>query len=616
MSIFEGVNNSHHNLFQKENGLILLKNGCSAALIQLLHSYGLCVSYATSNRSAKEYASHIRKLVPQIYNPFRQVWALDNVELYRSTFQKSSSNQNSLESKTLRAFVPVTIDNHLLSSTTPRIALKDIKLSDIVASSSDNQWFRNFSSSLIRDYIIKNIPGFEKFSLSKPHPNRPHSRLDLIPLSVMDEREMETGGMIKILDQFCLDFYVGDVDGLEQLVIGDGGTVKSMNSAVRERKHDHLGSAAERLEHIRTGHGPFHFHMALQRSIRLRFGWDTNTLGTLGYFGHKKNVNINGNKFKYYEMHDIMQDYFNGLLSEACMLAMNEIRFGSAAAATEDHINDIVSIILQNLDNAIYVIKRSTNSSLKTQGRERELTPQIENIFENYKAQFMKDFFLYQSHKSCVRHGDGDGLQRVHRLALPLLKQYSTTYCSLVTRELIELETKHSARCAYISIQNRFCNTNGKHNSFTAMDWAFERYVMKYKAFQKGTGSNINDGYCEVVSLVAPVMDEVQENMVNGLGLSNSGSHYHKKLDTSHDMKALLNDLNTLAQQINFTQEQCKAFAVPSVVEAGYHALISKGYLDAQIQKARGAISVDDGGDSGLFEYDEEGERVINLTGE
>ncbi|KAJ3071666.1 hypothetical protein HDU98_004987, partial [Podochytrium sp. JEL0797] len=621
MSMFEQSSSMQRNLLQKENGLVMLRHGVNSSVWHLLKEYGITASYKTALRTSDKYADSIASLLDPTttYDCYKQILVLDNVERYRKTAQKASDHSNLLVSQTLRGYIPVTDDDPSLPLS-PRIPIADLAVSDILPNDADCDFLDEHSRVAIRAFLIKNFKGFKSFPFINKHPSRNHDPVAIIPNKLSKDKEMCVDGMLNILTDFREIHNMTEAGGMEQIISGDGGSVINIHATICERKHDIYGSLLDRLLDYKTSTGEFHYKMCILRCNVVKYGWHTSVRGSLGWYGHKKNPQLNGNKFKFYEMQEIIMDVFDCYLWEQLETVCAELRFDAEVVPeggrTESDMEAIISAILRRLDEGYY--KEVVAVKPDGKGISKTMEPNVADPFQNYQLQFIKDVLLYKVLKSCVKHGDGQGLMRVHRLFLPMLKLYSTTYCSLITKELISMESLMSARCAYISAQNRFCNSLGLADSFTSLDWSFEKYVLQFKTMEKRAGTNTYFSHSQRVSMVAPTLSKVEDQLFHKLGIHHTGSHHHQNVQTDKDKKSFRFDLSQMKTK-TLTPVERKVFGVESMWEVGMFQLNNAGYIKEKIRKLRkgqqdgGEDNVDGEVDDVGFGIDEDGTEYIQL---
>ncbi|KAI9350896.1 hypothetical protein BDR26DRAFT_513950 [Obelidium mucronatum] len=525
LSIFLNSRSQKYNYLQSDNAIVLYMGGASENVIQLFSAYGLSVSYSTVYDRLDAMASQILARVPVQYEGFKRAWIFDNVERSFRVHQKSTSNQTTFQSHTLRGHFEILDCDTSLSSTTPKIDINVLTPADLLASESDITWLRRQMVLAVANEIIKSNVNFQHLPIQLEHPKRPVGCVGISPLKISPEREMTTDGAIKILSQFGEEFSIPKDGLLEVLVVGDGGTITNIRSAIHERRHDSLAHDSDRLSHIKPALGEFHMEMAIVRGTWEMFGKGrTMVQGSLGSYAYLKDKSINGNKFKFFDMRDAQLETMRIYLE----VLSNELLESALFSSGENTLVKVLQLseaVVATLDSSVYIPKWTPSAAVKPKNQV-EYFPQLKIPFENYRLQFIKHVLKYVVFRSCIHHGDGYGVISMHRLYLPFLKLYSKGYCHLVLQELIELESKISQQCRHVSVQNRFCNPKGHPSTFHAADLEMEHHVRAFKAKEDTAGSNKNWNHTVRVSITASTANDVRKSLFRHLDLRDSSSEH------------------------------------------------------------------------------------------
>ncbi|KAJ3109012.1 hypothetical protein HDU96_007348 [Phlyctochytrium bullatum] len=257
-------------------GLILYLEGVSAQACQVLNRMGLICGRKRVLKTLNQVETAVRSCIPSFLSR-RFVAVMDNCDISTHRFERSQGhNSTSVANYTMTAVAPVTFLPGHLDDKKGRISIYRLSDQHILPSVEDRK--RCFDdlkieiwnacvSVLLQNERWKSLINLdekntlklrEQLLLKHVHPDRPHDKVRLLPLGLLNENEMTLDGSMNALTAIS-KMLRWDGNGILP-VIGDVGTHKVAISA-KEIREDDLGKAVDTLRHIHMLPGELHYGM-------------------------------------------------------------------------------------------------------------------------------------------------------------------------------------------------------------------------------------------------------------------------------------------------------------------------------------------------------------------
>ncbi|KAJ3097098.1 hypothetical protein HDU96_000505 [Phlyctochytrium bullatum] len=416
------------------------------------------------------------------------------------------------------------------------------------------------------------------------HPPRPVTPIKLTPLGLKKKNEMTHEGCIDVLLQFAKELHwkpkhteasngefdgaatasnnappmqfgeangmavvdcnnVGPVKQDKILVAGDLGSLRIMRGA-KSLCADDLVGVEEQLGYIVPVPGKFHYAMNFSDVLLKMFYIDGKNdsrpvPGTLPHYLRKYKHIPTAKAVDYQQRPKVLNELWSiyvGIFFKSGLIA----QFPQYDPRAPDMDSDAELQITKEFSDLFEQNEKLQHSSID--GLDGLDNSKRQTLTE-YMRLFVWHVNIYHRFARCVRFGDGDAILSLHRVFLPYFRKYKRhNYFQHTVIELIELSAIWDRHTAFISVQNRFTNTQGKKDTFKPIDLAMEHLIKEVKGNVAHDGTNRIFSHTSVLSLSSFTAAKKTQEWLSECGYKAKNVH-HQALNVKSDISLVTNEI-------------------------------------------------------------------------